>query len=225
MLERSFIFTIWKYLKCQPSSGFHTNKINPWRKKTLRSLIDPSIKEGECYDAWNVFVCQCANRSSQIQSIYFDQSYSPVRDSDFFRINISIAAMHRLTASILDVSNAFHNTNFTIHERACVNTSPYYLDWFEKSHPSVPLNWYEGPFFLQLINGIQGTKLAGWKWNWLLDAVVTILKYKKSITYHNIYIIVLSDVTVSYLTFDTDDFINTTIDNETSFPELTRVFK
>ena len=145
--------------------------------------------------------------------------------SDSFRINISIAAIYKLTDSIFYVSNAFHNKLFPIHERVCVNPPTYYLDWFEISYPNVPLNLDEGTFFLQRINGIQGTKLAGRKWNWLLDAVVTILKYKKSIIYHNIYIIVLSDVTVSYLTFDTDDFINTTNDNETSFPELTRVFK
>ena len=48
--------------------------------------------------------------------------------------------MHRLTARILDVSNAFQNTNVPIHERVCVSPPPYYLDWFLRYYPNVPLN-------------------------------------------------------------------------------------
>ena len=77
---------------------------------------------------------------------------------DSFIINIAIASMHRLTARILDVSNAFQNTNVPIHERVCVIPPPYYLDWFEIFHPNVPLNLDDGPFCLQCMNVIQGTK-------------------------------------------------------------------
>ena len=80
--------------------------------------------------------------------------------TDAFRINISIAYIHRLTARILDVSNAFQNTNVMIHERVSVGPPTYYLDWFERSYPNVPLNRYDGTFFLQRMNGIQGTKTA-----------------------------------------------------------------
>ena len=69
------------------------------------------------------------------------------------------------------------------------------------------------------MNEIQGTKPSGQQWNRLLDAVVKIIKYKKSIIDHTIYIKVFSDVTVSYLTFSTNDVINTTT-NYTEFPEL-----
>ena len=96
--------------------------------------------------------------------------------ADSFRINIAIAYMHRLTARILDVINAFQNTNVPIHERVCVSPPPYYLDWFERSYPNVPLNRDDGPFCRQCMNGIQGTKPAGIKCNRLLNAVVTILE-------------------------------------------------
>ena len=71
--------------------------------------------------------------------------------------------MHRLTAIILDFSNAFQNKNVPIHERVCVMPPPYYLDSFERSYPNVPLNRDDGPFCLQCMNGIQGTNLAGRK--------------------------------------------------------------
>ena len=74
------------------------------------------------------------------------------------------------------------------------------------------------------MNVIQGTKPAGQKWNILLDAVVTILNYKKSKIDFAIYIKVFTYGTVYYLTVSTDDFLNST-NNETSFPELTSVFK
>ena len=96
--------------------------------------------------------------------------------ADSFRINIDIAAMHRLTERILDVSNVFYNTNVTIHEIVCVGPPPYYIDFFERYYPNVPLNRDNGTFCLSCMNGIQGTKPAGRQWNRLLDAVVTILK-------------------------------------------------
>ena len=68
--------------------------------------------------------------------------------------------MHRPTAMILDVSNEFQNANVPIHERVCVSPPPYYIDYFERSYPTVTLNRYEGPFCLQLTNEIQGKKLA-----------------------------------------------------------------
>ena len=63
------------------------------------------------------FSLHCANGSSQIKGINFDQSKSPVEHADSFRINISIANMHRLTAMILDVSNEFQTKNVPINER------------------------------------------------------------------------------------------------------------
>ena len=71
---------------------------------------------------------------------------------------------------------------------------------------------------------IQGTKLAGRQCNRILDAVVTMIKYKKITIYHTIYIKVLSDGTVSYLTVSTDDVLNTT-NNETEFTELKSFLK
>ena len=111
--------------------------------------------------------------------------------AESLRINIVIASMHRLNARILDVSNAFQNKNVPIRERVCVSPSPYYLDWFERSYPNVPLNIDDGQFFLQCMNGIKGTKPDGRQWNILIDAVVTILEYKKSTIDHTIYIKVL----------------------------------
>ena len=52
--------------------------------------------------------------------------------------------------------------------------------------------------------------------------MVSNLKYKKIKIDNAIYIKVFSDVTVSYITFSTDDVINTTT-NETAFTEL-RIF-
>ena len=127
--------------------------------------------------------------------------------ADSLRIKISIASMHILTSRILDVSNAFKNTNVPIHERVCASPPPYYLDYLK-----------------DLIRiRIQGTNPSGSQWNRLLDAVVKILDYKKITIDHAIYIKVFSDITVSYPTVSTDDFLNTT-NNDTSFTELTRVF-
>ena len=64
------------------------------------------------------------------------------------------------------------------------------------------------------MNRIQGTKSARQQLNRLIDAVVTIIKYKKITIDNAIYIKFLTDITVSYLTVSTDYFLNTT-NNET----------
>ena len=74
------------------------------------------------------------------------------------------------------------------------------------------------------MNGTQGINPSVRQCNRLLDSVVTIIKYKKITIDHAIYIKVFTDGTVYYLTVSTDDFINTT-NNENAFTELTRVFK
>ena len=87
--------------------------------------------------------------------------------------------MHILAASILDVSNAFQNTNVPIHERVFVSPPPYYLDWFKRSYPYIPLNRDDGTFCIQCMNVIEGKNPAGRQWNRLLNAVVTMIKYRK----------------------------------------------
>ena len=89
-------------------------KYPPGGTKFLRSLIAHSIKEGDCYDAWKFVACHFENGSYHFKGIYFNQYYSKVTHADSFRINIAIADMHGLTTRILDVSNAFQNTNFPI---------------------------------------------------------------------------------------------------------------
>ena len=82
-------------------------KYLPEGSKFLRSLIGTSINEVDCSDACKFVASHCANGTSKIKGIYSDQSYSPVARADSFRINISIAYMHRLTARIIYDINAF----------------------------------------------------------------------------------------------------------------------
>ena len=88
-------------------------KYLPGGTKFLYSLIAPSIKEGDCSDAWKLvaYVPLC-KWEFQIQGIDFDHTYIPMAHDESFRINIAITSMYRLTGTILDVSNALQNTNF-----------------------------------------------------------------------------------------------------------------
>ena len=74
------------------------------------------------------------------------------------------------------------------------------------------------------MNGIQGTKSFGQKWNRLLDALLTMMKYTKITIDRAIYIKVLSGGNVCYIKVSTYGVINTT-NNETGFTELRRVFE
>ena len=48
-----------------------------------------------------------------------------------------------------------------IHERVGVGPTPFYLYWFGKYCHNVPLNHYEGVFFLKCMNGIKGIDTSG----------------------------------------------------------------
>ena len=74
------------------------------------------------------------------------------------------------------------------------------------------------------MNAIQRTKSDGRQYNRILDAVVTMIKYKEIKIDHDIYIKLFTDGTVYYLTISTDDVLNNT-NNGNGFPELTRVFE
>ena len=79
-------------------------------------------------------------------------------------------------------------------------------------------------FVSNVKNAIHGTKPAGKEWNRVLDAVVTIIIYKKGKIDHVISMKVLSDGTVYYLKVPTYDAINT-YNNEKEFFELRKVFE
>ena len=74
------------------------------------------------------------------------------------------------------------------------------------------------------MKGIQGTKPSGRKYNILLDAVITIIKNKKSTIDHAIHIKFISFGTVSYIIVSNDDVLNVT-NNETAFTELKIFFE
>ena len=77
----------------------------PEGTKVLRSLIATNNKKGDCYDAWKFVARQFENGSYHIKGIDFDESYIPVANADSFIIKFSITSMHRLTATVLYVSN------------------------------------------------------------------------------------------------------------------------
>ena len=124
--------------------------------------------------------------------------------------------MHRLTDRIVDVSNIFQNTNVPIHERVCVSPPPYYIDWFERSYPNVPLNRDDGTFCLQCMNGIQG------KIHLEDNGIDSLMQWSQFLSIRRAQFIMLSTSKffwwkVSYLTVSNDDVLNTT-NNENSFP-------
>ena len=57
---------------------------------------------------------------------------------------------------------------------------------------------------------IRGTKPSGWQCNRLLDAVATVIKYKKNTIYHAIYNKVFSYGALYYIIVSPDDVTNTT---------------
>ena len=134
--------------------------------------------------------------------------------ADSLIINIAIADIHRLTARIFDVSNSLENTNFPIYERVCAIPPLYYMDWFKKYYPNAPLKRDNSPSFFQCMNKIQGIELVGQQWYRLIDAVVTIAKYKKITIDHVVYIKVFYNRTIYHLTVSTDYVLNNS-NNET----------
>lgn len=77
-----------------------------------------------------------------------------------------------MQTTVLDVKNAFQNTNVPACKHMHISLPPYYLEWFRKVYPNVPVNPEDGPFCLQVMNSIQGTKPAGRQWYKTVDAML-----------------------------------------------------
>ena len=95
--QEEALFVQYVEKKYYSSFGYLTDKIRPWKKKFLRSLIATSIKEGNYSDAWKFVAHHFTNVSSQIQPVYVYQVYSPMEHYDSLRISIAITDMNRLT--------------------------------------------------------------------------------------------------------------------------------
>ena len=80
--------------------------------------------------------------------------------------------MNIITFIFLYASNAFQNMNVPIHEKVCVIPPAYYLDLFENPYHSININRDDGPFYLQCMNRIQGTKPSGRYCKRLIDVMV-----------------------------------------------------
>ena len=178
--------------------------------KVFRSLIDPSIKEGDYFGVWDCFhttVQMVVLRSKVLVFINPTVQWHMLNTSEsILLLRLCIYSLPGFWISVM------HSRikNIPIHEIFCAIPPPYYLYWIESSYPNVNLNQYYGPLCLQCMYEIQGTKSDIWQCNTLLDAVVTILKYKENVTYYSIYINCVSDGTVYYLTVSTDDIVDTT---------------
>ena len=149
-------------------------KFLPDVTKVLCKLIDPSIKEGEYYDAWN-YSHHCENESYHIQGVGFDQSYIIISHADSFGENIAITTMNRLNTRILMLVNIYRIHIFPFMKESMSIHHPIICTCF-KILTQCHLNQYDGPFFLQCMNLIQGTELSGQYCNMILDGVVTIPK-------------------------------------------------
>ena len=76
------------------------------------------------------------------------------------------------------------------------------------------------------MNVIKGKKLVRQQRNRIIDAEVTIIKDRKITIDHAIYIKLLSDGSVYFIFITVSNYdVFNTINNETAFTELTRVFE
>lgn len=103
-----------------------------------------------------------------------------------------------------------------------ITPPPFYLDWFERSYPNIPIDRREGPFCLQVMNSIQGTKPAGRTWYQLLDKFLVIkLKCIRNLVDLGLYSKYWKDGKdeLSIITLSTDDMLQS-FDNEAVYHEL-----
>eukprot|EP00978_Attheya_sp_CCMP212_P001989 scaffold4105_cov47-Attheya_sp.AAC.2 len=125
----------------------------PSDTKILRSIINPNVKPTDVSGMWQFITRHCANGSSMIQGINFQESYSVVALASSVRITIAIS---------IDVNNAFQNTMIPEGQRQHLSLPPYYISWFCRKYPTVTIEEApDGRYCIQTINAIQGTKPAG----------------------------------------------------------------
>jgi hypothetical protein len=182
----------------------------PSDTKILRSIINPNVKPTDVSGMWQFITRHCANGSSMIRGIDFQESYSAVALASSVRISISIAAAENMIMAIIDVKNAFQNTMIPEDQRQHLSLPPYYISWFRRKYPTVTIEEApDGRYCIQTINAIQGTKPAGRQWNDVLTTVLTTLKSQRNHIDHGVFLFTSKDGKQKILLFfiSTDDFL------------------
>ena len=106
------------------------------------------------------------------KGIDYDETHTSCLSARGFRTILAIAASDSLTLGTLDVRNAFQNTQRSVSERVLLTPPPFYLEWFNLRYPHLSISRDDGPFCLQAVNGIQGTKDIGRVWNIVLRKIL-----------------------------------------------------
>ena len=79
-------------------------------------------------------------------------------------INIVVAELILLVEIVLDVISSFQNTNVLINEQLCIISRQYYIEWFKRTYPYIPVIDKYGSLFIQSVDDIQGTKPTFHHW-------------------------------------------------------------
>jgi hypothetical protein len=181
----------------------------PKGTKILRSIISPNIKTTDVPDMYQFITRHCANGSAMIRGLDYQESYSAVALASSVRIVVAIGAAENMIFGIIDVKNAFQNTMIPSGERQHLSLPPFYIHWFRRKYPLVPIEESkDNRYCIQTVNAIQGTKPAGRQWNDILTTVLTKLKFQRNHVDHGVFIYVSDDETKKILLcISTDDFL------------------
>jgi hypothetical protein len=211
------------------------NRTGTWSAPVLRSLLPPdtvillprsvyAVKPSEVANVYDLQVRTCANVSSMIEGVYYDQSFYPVSSIDSIRMMIALGAAQRKTAYTLDISNAFQTSIvFQACKRTYNSLPPFFVDYISlqwTGHPDLPgLIAQANAYAIQNFRSFQGQKDAGYFWcTLLMDYLVNTMGLARHHTDHAVFLW-QTPTTELFLALATDDFLVLT-DNRDLFLAL-----
>ena len=128
---------------------------------TLRAVSVFKVKSTSTPGLYDLYFRLCANGSTQIKGIHFDESHSPTPATWVLFLAIAIGAAYMYTVYTIDIDNAFQNTPRYPDEQKpiYVTIPPLYIPWLRQHFPHCVIKPAKR-YVVQCFMNMQGMKSA-----------------------------------------------------------------
>ena len=183
----------------------------PQNATVLDAVSTFKIKKTDHPTIWDLNYRPCSNGGPMVQGKDFDESHANTAAWESIRMLLALSSVLHFRVFGIDIGNAFQSTPREDSRETppiYMKCPPLYIDWFNMTFEKLAVDKSHGPYVVQLLVYMQGTKPASREFNILLAhllAQIDIYIYPTSIDAGVFVIVEKSDV--MFLAIATDDIL------------------
>ena len=175
----------------------------------LRAVSVFKVKSTASPTIFELYYRMCANGSTQIQGVDYEQSHSPNPLHWSIRLILAISASLHLRLFTIDIDNAFQNTprypEGKTKKAAYITMPPLYLQWLKNRCPHIQIQG-DPPYVCQCFMNMQGMRPAGHDFNVLIKSILAQMSIYPTSVDNGVYVFPYK-TSIVILAISTDDIL------------------